>query len=158
MSNLFLASEILEMNVMEERNGAAFYTALANNTRNSVLRNAALDIARQEKSHEKRFEQMLEQAERRQPAETYQGEYDAYLQNLLRNKMFADEQDAIATAAGMKERDALEFALRTEQATLNLLHELEKHIDPRELPLVQETIHEEEGHIVQLNQILQQFK
>ncbi len=157
MANLFLASEIIEMNITEERNGAAFYAALADATSNEQLREAAAAIAAQEKMHELRFTQLLEKLEKAEPEESYPGEYDAYLQNLLRNKMFADEEDAISTAANMKDKEAVQFALRTEEATLNLLRELQKHVDPRDMDVIQETIAEEENHVKQLQSILKQI-
>ncbi|MBN2355815.1 hypothetical protein JXO59_06855 [candidate division KSB1 bacterium] len=157
MANLFLASEIMEMSIIEERNGAAFYAALADATSNEKLREAAAAIAAQEKMHELRFTKMHEQLEQSEPSESYPGEYDAYIQSLLRNKMFSDEEDAISSASNMNEKEAIEFALRTEQAALNLYHELQKHIDQRDLDAIQETITEEENHVTQLQELLHQI-
>ncbi len=154
MANLFLASEILEMNVTEEHNGAAFYGALSQNAKSEVLREAAAAIAQQELRHEARFARMLDALPAAEPHESYPGEYDVYIQQLVKNRMFSDEEDAIATAIALSDKAAVEFAMQTEQATLNLLRELEQHIDPRELPLVQETITEEEEHLVQLKKIM----
>lgn len=158
MANLFLASEIIEMNIIEERNGAAFYAALAEATSNPKLRDAVAKIATQEKMHEIRFTQLLEKLEKAEPQESYPGEYDAYLQSLLRNKMFSDEDDAIASASNLSDKEAIEFALRTEHATLNLLQELKKHIDERDLGVVQETIAEEQNHVKELEAILKQIE
>ncbi len=154
MANLFLASEILEMNVTEEHNGAAFYRALSENARSELLRKAAAEISQQELKHEAHFSKLLASLPAHEPAESYPGEYDGYVQQLLRNKMFSDEADAIATAMGLSDKAAVEFAMQTEQATLNLLRELEQHVDPRELPMVQQTITEEEDHLTQLKKIL----
>ena len=38
MANLFLASEILEMNIAEEQNGAAFYQALSESAQSTALK------------------------------------------------------------------------------------------------------------------------
>ena len=68
--------------------------------------------------------------------------------------MFEDEDHAILLAKSKTDKEALEFALRTEQATLDLLNELKKHIDISELPFVELTIEEEEEHVEQLNELL----
>jgi len=154
MANLFLASEILEMNIQEEHNGAAFYQQLAERSTLEQVRQAAAAIAQQERQHEALFSQMRQACEQPEPVETYPGEYDQYLQALLRNKMFADETDAQRKAAGWSDRQALEFALATEQATLNLLKELVKQIDSRELALVQMTVDEELNHVKTLHDLL----
>lgn len=154
MSNLFLASEIMAINISEERNGAVFYNTLADSTMNAKLEKAARAIAEQEKYHEKRFSDMLEKLEKPEPDESYAGEYDAYLQALTRNKIFNDEHEARERAAKLSDIDAIKFALKTEEATLKLLRELVKNIDPRDLYIVNETIQEEEQHISQLNELL----
>jgi len=114
-------------------------------------------IAQQEKMHEKRFAELLEQVEAREPEESYPGEYEAYLNNLMRNKMFPDGEAAQNAARNKSDKEAVEFALQAEHATLNLLNELRKHIDPRDLEVVDLTIDEEKGHIDQLNDLLQKL-
>jgi rubrerythrin len=157
MANLFLASEILEMNVVEERNGAAFYSRLSERSLNPEIKKQAAEIAVQEKHHETLFTKLLQECEQPDPVETYPGEYDGYLQALLKNKMFSDEQDAALKAEQWSDQEALEYALKTEQATLNLLKELAKHIHPKELPIVQLTVDEEENHITLLNELLRKL-
>ena len=154
MANLFLASEILEINIAEEHNGAAFYQAVADVTKNKNLKKTLLEISAQEKNHENRFTELLQQVEVREPEETYPGELDAYIKSLQGGKMFEDEDHAILLAKSKTDKEALEFALRTEQATLDLLNELKKHIDISELPFVELTIEEEEEHVEQLNELL----
>jgi len=157
MANLFLASEILEMNVSEERNGAAFYTALSESAESGILREAAADIAKQEKAHEIRFARLLDEVEDREPEESYPGEFEAYINSLMRNKMFSDEDAARTMAQKSSDVDAVKFALKTEQATLNLLNELKKHVEGRELEVIDLTIEEEEEHVRQLNSLLEKL-
>ncbi|OPZ77017.1 MAG: hypothetical protein BWY77_01775 [bacterium ADurb.Bin431] len=72
--------------------------------------------------------------------------------------MFTDEQDAIDTATSLDDLAAVEFAMETEEATLNLLRQLVREIDPRDLAVVQETITEEEAHLDQLRLVLHQLR
>lgn len=154
MANLFLASEILEINIAEERNGATYYLTLAQATKDKTIEQTFLDIAEQEKIHEKRFTEMLKTVENREPEESYPGEFDAYLNALKGKKMFADEKQAKELALSKSGSDAVQFAIETEKATLSLLAELIKHISDNEKHLVQLTIEEEQGHITQLDALL----
>jgi rubrerythrin len=158
MANLFLAHEIIAMNVIEERNGAAYYQALSETCESHALRTAAADIAKQEKAHEERFARLAETLEQPESAESYAGEYEAYIEQLWENKMFTDEQDAVDTAASLDDLTAVEFAMQTEEATLNLLRQLVKQIDPRDMAVVEETITEEEGHLEQLRMVLHSLR
>ncbi len=158
MANLFLAHEIIAMNVTEEHNGAAFYAALAQSAESPALSTAAAAIAQQENAHEERFARLAESLEAPPAEESYAGEYAAYIEQLWQHKMFTDEQDAIDTAASLDDLTAVEFAMQTEEATLALLRQLIQQVDPREQQVVQETITEEEGHLDQLRLVLHQLR
>ncbi|MGQ9629344.1 MAG: ferritin family protein [bacterium] len=154
MANLFFASEILEMNVTEERNGAAFYQALSKSAKSKTLKDAAAQIAKQEKEHEERFKSMLEKLGKPSQPESYPGEYDAYVRALLEDKIFPDDKAAERMAKSAKsDLEAVNTALSTEQRTLLLLNELRKHVDPKEVSYVDATIEEEQSHLVQLTDL-----
>ena len=154
MANLFLASEILEMNITEERNGAIFYSALSESAKSAKLREKAALIAKQEKTHEERFSQLLHDVERREPEEQYPGEFEGYVQSLLRFKMFPEGEAARLEAKKLSDIEAIEFALKTEHATLHLLKELKKNLPKEEVEVVELTILEEQDHVSQLNALL----
>lgn len=158
MANLFLAHEIIAMNVTEEHNGAAFYAALSQTAESQALRTAAAEIAKQEKAHEERFARLAETLEKPDPDESYAGEYEAYIEQLWQNKMFTDEQDAADTAASLDDLTAVEFAMQTEEATLTILRQLIQQVDPRDQAVVQETITEEEEHLDQLRLVLHHLR
>ena len=154
MANLFYASEILEMNVTEERNGAAYYQALSESAQSPILRDTAAQMARQEKNHEKRFASMLKELEKPNVRESYPGEYDAYIQALLDEKIFPDDEAAEAMARSAEsDMEAVETALSMEQKTLLLLNELRKHVHPNETSYIDATIEEEQSHLVQLTDL-----
>ena len=158
MANLFFASEILEMNVTEERNGAAYYQALSESAQSQTLRDTAAQIAQQEKHHEERFKSMLEKLGKPPLRESYEGEYGAYVQALLDDKVFPDDEAAAEMAKSIKsDLEAVEIALSMEQKTLLLLGELRKHIDPKEVSYIDATIGEEQLHLVQLTALKDQL-
>ena len=158
MANLFLASEIVAMNVTEEKNGYEFYTALCKTARSQKLRETAARIAQQEKRHEERFRKWLDELEPHEPTESYPGEYDAYVKALLRNKTFPDEE-AARKMAQEAETDlrAVEIALQMEKNTLLLLQELRKHVPEKDLAFVDATVREEEDHLAELTDLRDQL-
>ena len=158
MANLFLASEILEINIIEERNGAAYYISLSESTKNKELAKAAAEIAEQEKTHEKRFTKMLDQVRAREPEESYAGEFNSYIQALMNEKMFPDEEAARIAAMNKSDEDAIYIALKTEEATLKILNSLKENVDSSEMKYVDLTVKEEQDHVARLNQILKNLQ
>jgi rubrerythrin len=154
MTNLFLASEILEINIEEERNGAAFYLALAEKSDNKLVQSVARDIANQEMTHEKKFKELLDRVQVRESEEQYPGEFDSYIDKLKGHQIFNNPPQAAETAKKTPDIEAIELALKTEYATLKLLNELRRHLDKSEIQYVDITIQEEEDHVKQLNDLL----
>lgn len=154
MKNIVLISEILEMNIAEERNGAAFYEALSESAKNAKLRTIAAAISQQEKEHEIKFARMRDEIEEETNNFMPDSEdYESYLGSIIGTKIFPNEDAAIGAAARLTDEQAIKYALRTEQSTLNLLNELKKHVESKYLDIISETIKEEENHIKQLNTI-----
>lgn len=154
MGSLFYANEIVKMNITEEQNGAAYYTALAEKARSKKLREAAARIAAQERHHEKLFTELLEKLGEPDIAETYPGEYDAYVKALLNYKIFPDAEAAAAMAREKTDAEAVRLAIQTERNTLLLLEELRKHVPDAQRKYVDITIREEQQHLADLNAIL----
>ncbi len=158
MQSKFLAVEILEMNIIEERNGAAFYSALADSTNSAPLQKAAAAIAEQEKEHEIRFARLRDELEDDSEHLPETDEYETYLTSLLGHRIFPDEDAALNAAATMDDRTAVKYALRTEHATLKLLDELKKQVHPDALNIIALVASEEQQHISQLEAILEQLE
>ena len=159
MANLFVASEIIAMNVTEEKNGYEFYQALSQSAHSQKLREAASRIAKQEKRHEERFRKWLDELEPHQPNESYPGEYDAYVKALLRNKTFPDDEAARKMALEAEtDLSAVEIALQMEKNSLLLLQELRKHVPEKDLAFVDATVREEEDHLAQLTDLREELK
>ncbi|MBC7187205.1 MAG: hypothetical protein H5U38_09245 [Calditrichaeota bacterium] len=154
MGHLFYANEIVKMNITEEQNGAAYYSALAKKAKSKKLREAAARIAEQERHHEKLFTELLERLGEPDVAESYPGEYDAYVKALLNYKIFPDAEAAAAMAQEKSDVDAVKLAIETERNTLLLLEELRKHVPDAQRKHVDVTIREEQQHLADLNAIL----
>jgi len=152
MSPLFDVTELVQMGVEDERTGVAFYSVLAEKTADAELRQQYADLAEQERHHQKRFEQMLEDLGNVQATETYPGEYIAYLRAMLDSRALPDEATAQRMANERADDPAasLDLALRFERDTLVLMNELRGMVPEKDRGTVDELAREEQGHLVVL--------
>jgi len=152
MSPLFDVAELIRIGVEDEKSGVAFYGELARTTAHPRLRGLYESLVEQERGHQERFEQMLADLGDYKPAETYPGEYIAYLRALLDSRAFPDPGAAAQAAHDCQDdRAALVLALRFERDTLGLLNELRDLVAQDDQELVDELIREEQGHVVELS-------
>jgi rubrerythrin len=158
MANLFLASEILEISISEEINGAAFYAAVAENAHNELLKKTAAEISEQEKDHATRFYGLQEELKKTEPSTLYTRGRDDYLDWIAKNKIFTDRDAAEILARSKSDKETVQFALKIEEASLNLLRELETHVDENCRRVVQLTIEEEQQHVQLLNDLMKKIQ
>jgi len=151
MSPLFDVAELVRIGVEDEKTGVAFYSALAAKTARPRLREMYRGLAEQERHHQKRFEQMLQNLGGYQPTESYPGEYIAYLRAMLDSRAFPDEAAGRRVASECRsDADALALAIRFERDTLVLLNELRGLVPAADRPIVDELTREEQSHLVEL--------
>ena len=158
MANLFLASEILEVNISEEINGAAFYAAVAECAQNELLKKTAAQIAEQEKDHASRFCDLRDEIKKKEPSELYSKGRDEYLSWITNSKMFADRDAAEILARSKSDEETVRFALKIEEASLTLLRELETHVDKTGRGVVRLTIEEEKQHVQLLSALMEKMR
>jgi len=151
MSPLFHVAELVRIGVEDEKSGVAFYSALAEKTKNAELKKTYAGLAEQERYHQKRFEKMLEDLGDFQPTESSPGEYVAYLRSMLDTRAFHDPPTARQMAGECAtDRAALALAVRFERDTLVLLNELREMVPERDRTTVDELAREEQSHLVEL--------
>ncbi len=158
MPDLLRASEILDINISEEVNGAAFYSALAETATSIKVAAAAEEIAEQEKIHAQRFAKLKERLSKEEPDNRIPpGERDDYLKWIGERAMFTTEDAARQLAQEKTDREAVEYALKIERAAIQILTELKKYVCSCDWDVVDMTIDEEKGHVQQLNRLLNEL-
>jgi rubrerythrin len=158
MANLFLASEILEVSISEEINGAAFYAAVAESAQNEILKKTAAELSEQEKNHATRFYGLQEELKKTEPSTLYTRGRDEYLNWIVNSKIFTDSDTAEILARSKSDEETIQFALKVEEASLTLLRELETHVDEDGRHVVQLTIEEEEQHVQLLTDLMKKIQ
>lgn len=149
---LFTAAEALEMAMEIEKNGEAFYKAVAAQSTDLPLKELFEDLAVQEQGHYKVFQSMLGNvsASAPMPAPEYD-EYQLYLQAALDNALFAGEDKALALARKAQDREtALRAAIGFEKDTLIFFYDLRDMVGEPDRETVSNVIREEKKHLRRL--------
>lgn len=153
MGEMFEVAELVRVAVEDEKSGVAFYSALAEQTRQQELKKVFADLAEQERYHQKRFEEMLQSLGDYKAPERYSGEYASYLRALTTDRAFPDESTAQRLAGECADDlAALELATRFERDTLILMQEMRALVPEKDRAIVDELADEERTHLVTLTQ------
>ena len=156
MSILFSGSELLEVALGVENNGAAFYKALAGKTKNKDAKAIYDYLAGEEKKHLNTFQSMLDSVGKYQPPESYPGEYMLYLKSLVDNTVFTDlaaaQQKAEKTSS---EIDALDIGMQAEKDSILFYAEMQNFVGRADRKVVNKIIDEEKSHLRRLSELKQ---
>ena len=156
MSIFFSGAELLEVAIGIEENGAAFYQALADKTKNKDAKAIYGYLAGEEKKHLNTFQSILDSVGKYQPPESYPGEYMLYLKSLIDNTVFTDlaaaQQKAEKTSS---EIDALDIGVQAEKDSILFYAEMQNFVGKGDREVVSSIIDEEKGHLRQLSELKQ---
>ena len=156
MSIQFKGSELLEMALGIEINGAAFYQALADKTQNSDAKAIYDYLAVQERKHIDAFQGMLNTAGQYQPPEAYAEDYMLYLKSLVDNSVFTNVAEARQKAeATSSEIEAIDTGIQAEKDSILLYIEMQGFVRQPDQNVVLDIIGEEKAHLRQLSQLKQ---
>jgi rubrerythrin len=156
MSIIFSGSELLEVAVGIEKNGAAFYQALAEKIKGPSARAIYEHLAAEEIKHQKTFQAMLETVGSYQPPEGYAKEYQLYLKSLVDSSVFTDVAQARQRAAEASSQiKALDIGIQAEKDSILFYTEIQNLVKPADRQVVLKIIDEERGHLSQLYQLRQ---
>jgi len=156
MSILFSGSELLEVALGIEKNGAAFYQALADKTKHKDAKAIYDYLAGEEKKHLNTFQSMLDSVGKYQPPESYPGEYMLYLQSLVDSTVFTDLAAAQRKAEKTSsEIDALDIGVQAEKDSILFYAEMQNFVGEADRKVINDIIGEEKSHLWQLSELKQ---
>lgn len=150
------ASDIMDLAMQVEKNGEAFYQAVAKQTTSAQIRALFEDLADQERKHYATFAK-LAQTVREKPLMTDE-EWDSYLKYLnttVDSAFFQGSDKALAMARKVKdEKEAARMAMGFEKETLLFFYDLRDAIQGSERSFVEKIVSEEKTHIQRLANVL----
>ncbi len=159
MSDRFSIQEIIEIAIEIEKNGAAFYSALAESADTERLRELYIYLSREEKRHIARFQEILESVGGYQVSEAYYAtQYMGYMKALADERVFKNDVSAAEIAGGAKSpKEAIDIAIGFEKESILFLHEMWKLVPESDRKAIQKLLDEERDHLRQLSAIKAQI-
>ena len=156
---VFAASDIVEIAIRIEENGINFYKFAEKLAKQAEAKKLFAGLAAAEQSHKRTFEKLFANLEKNSPAESYEGEYGAYLRSYVDNNIVFTKEVMEKELAKIKDTSAaLDFAIRRELDSILYYHEVKKMVPAAQHQVIEKVIDEERTHFLDLTKIKQSLK
>ncbi len=157
---IFSGSELVNIALGIERNGVAYYSALAEAATDASLKETYNYLANMERNHIEIFQKMLDSAGKY--LLTYAGEdeeeYELYLKALVDSSVFTS--DRVARQMAQKASNAAEvmqIALGAEKDSILFYSEMRELVSEQDRPVLDKIINEERSHVRLLSDMKKKF-
>jgi len=158
MGNLFAGSEIVELGVQIEKNGRDFYSALFEQSRSSKAKEVFKFLAGEEEKHITAFQKILEKVVLYEPAESYPGEYFAYMNDLAADYVFTRKDKGKEIAKNIKsDKEAVDVGIKFEKDSIIFYDGMKKVVLENEHKIINELLEQEKTHLVKLSELKKQI-
>ncbi|MCK4761389.1 MAG: ferritin family protein [Candidatus Aminicenantes bacterium] len=159
MSKLLNVGEVIEFAVHIEQNGFKFYDEIQKKFDDKKFLELFQYLGSEELNHEKTFKNLLKNAGSFTPAETYAGEYDAYMRDFLKIHALGNDEALAKKLEEIKTIEAaVSMALEFEKDSIVLFTMLKKYIGGKGSDIVENIIHEELSHIHRITAFYNEMK
>ncbi|HTZ10913.1 MAG TPA: ferritin family protein [Candidatus Margulisiibacteriota bacterium] len=151
MGNIFSGSEIVELGIEIEKNGRDFYDSCLKSSSNEKLRKLFKYLALEEEKHIEVFKKILASVNAYEPAESYPGEYLAYMRALSSEQVFTQKDKGKEIAAKVKsDKETVDLAIGFEKDSIIFYEGMMRFVPQDDHRLVDQLIAQEQGHLRQL--------
>lgn len=148
MGNIFSGSEIVEIGVQIEKNGYDFYHSLLDRSMSPKAKELFGFLADEEKKHIKVFQKILAGLEGYQPAESYPGEYFAYMSSLAGEYVFTKEGKGAEIAKKVtSDQEAIDLGVGFEKESIVFYEGMKKVVPKDDLKVIDQLIAQEQNHL-----------
>ncbi|MCL6635244.1 MAG: ferritin family protein [Peptococcaceae bacterium] len=147
----FKPVEVAKIAMAIEKNGMAFYQAVAERVQQTEAKALFSHMAEEEAAHHKTFERLSSSLASYEMPELYDGEYEEYMRALVDSNVFAKDASAKTIAGQIKDPiEAIELALGFEKDSIILFDQFKRMVPREEQSAVDMLIAEENKHIKKL--------
>jgi rubrerythrin len=151
MGNIFAGSEVVEIGIQIEKNGRDFYNALLKISKNSGAAKIFKFLAGEEEKHIAVFQKILVSVNKYEPAESYPGEYFAYLSGLASEYIFTQKDKGEAAAKNIaNDKEAVENGMGFEKDSITFYEGMKKVVPQGEAAIIDQLIVQEKNHLTLL--------
>ena len=151
MSILFSSAEIVNMSIAIEKNGMAFYNAMANMVEDDQSKGLYTYRAGEEVRHKILFQKMLDNLSQPELTVSDEEEYKNYLGALTSSRVFKSDVNTEELIAEAKDHmGALNMAIEFEKDSILFYYELMDQVIEDDKEGVEMVLKEEKAHLAQL--------
>ncbi|MBA4390951.1 MAG: hypothetical protein C0399_08435 [Syntrophus sp. (in: bacteria)] len=155
---IFDVGDVLRFAVRIEEDGETFYRKAALVTADKGISDLFSLLADEEIKHKGIFQDMISKVETVAPAETYDGEYAAYLHNYIDDKViFTKKNHEEATSDAKDTLSAILFAMQREADSILYYHESKQFIAEKFYGIIDKIIAEERKHFSKLSELRNKY-
>ena len=151
MDRRFSGCEIIELGVQIEKNGKAFYSALAKLADNSSAAAIFEYLANAEEKHIRVFREIFTSSCDYEPDGAFPDDYFAYMRSMASQYVFTQENKGEEIAKTAKSYDeGIDLGIQFEKESILFYEGMKKMLSEKDGKLVDEVIIEEKKHMRQL--------
>ncbi len=154
----FSAGDIVQFAIRMEENGEAFYREAAGYADDPEVVDLFKHLADEEVKHKQLFTDLFSRAQWIEPAESYPGEYFAYLGNYIDGKAVFSTDSASELPGIHGTEAALDFAIQRELDSMLFYQELKAFVPQKDFGVVDSIIAEERKHFAVLSQAKKKYQ
>jgi len=158
MPNVFNAAEIVDMGIEKEKKRRDFYALVAEKFKEKDLKDLFLKLRNWEDDHIKKFTAIRNSVKGEEIAESYQGEFGAYIKALVDDKLYSQVSAKEFEANVKTARSAIQYSLGFEKDAILLFNELLRYMETPGADKVRELIEEEKKHIIYLAELKRKYE
>lgn len=157
MANIFNAAEVISLGIEKEKKRRDFYAYTAEKFKEKDMKELFARLRDWEETHIKKFTEIRSSLEESEVAETYEGEFLAYLKATVDDilyKQVSAEWFAKNISAPLI---AIQYGMGFEKDAILFFNELLKYMNPDHKEKVQALIEEEKKHLLYLAELKKKY-
>lgn len=154
MGTLFSGSEIIDIAIGIENNGAIFYETLAESAKEVAAQSIYKGLASMERAHIRTFEGMRASIREYKPEADLAEEYHRYLKALVDSSVFKDDETVRQIAESVSsDAEAIQVAISAEKDSVLFYSEMRNIVPESQTQMVDRIIEEEKTHLRKLSEL-----
>jgi len=157
MAVFFDISEIYQFAISIEENGERFYREVSGKFSDERIKEIFNFLADEEVKHKETFKGLLEKILEYKPAETYPGEYFAYLKAYAQELIFPVQVEK-EIEEKMTVKEVLDFAIRRELDSILYYTEVKNVIPETQHTQLDKIIEQERQHFIKLSNLKKELE
>jgi rubrerythrin len=156
--NPFKAADVLAFAIRIEEDGELFYRKAVFIAEDKEVQDLFSFLAGEEVKHKALFQNMLSKMESIKPAESFPGEYMAYLRDYIDGNVIFTKELKQEELPGLKDTlSAIRFAMGRELDSIAYYHEIKQLVPEKDWAAIDSVIAEERKHFARLAEMKKRY-